>query len=247
MKYFADYYSNLSPYEEFDPKAFIGDDKIPQELCNFILALSLAYNDYKYYNISYDMLLKSTPEKKERNCACGECIGIQFHLIRLHISFVHELLKLIEENKDILEFPFFKEIIRVLSKEARDSWKIIIEAALPESLVPKKSNLLARIRNKIAFHYDAKELFAGYTEGFFENGKISQNACISRGNSIQNVRFYFADLAVQSYLEKKLNINTGDFLKDFSKIMKGINVALYDICTKFIQRRGFAWKKPYKP
>jgi hypothetical protein len=245
MRYFDDYFLKLSPYLEFDPNAFIGNEDIPQQLCNFVLALSLAYNDYKYYNLSYDMLLKSGPENlKERTTVCGEYAGIKFHLIRLHIAFAHELLKLVEVNKDILQHPFFKETIRILSRKARESWGVIIEAALPEKVSEKTSNLLARIRNKMVFHYDAKELFAGYKKGFFEDGRALQNACISLGNTLENARFYFADLAVQGYLEKGLDIDTNRFISELEKIMRGINIALYDICTKFIQRRGFAWQKP---
>jgi hypothetical protein len=245
MKYFDDYFSKLSPYLEFDPNAFVGNKDVPQHLCNFILALSLAYNDYKFYNVSYDMLLKSGPANlKERTSVCGEYAGVKFHLIRLHIAFAHELLKLVEANKDILQHPFFKETLRMLSKKARESWNIILEAALPEKVPEKTSNLLARIRNKMVFHYDAKELFAGYKKGFFENDKTIQNACISLGNTLENARFYFADLAVQGYLEKGLDIDTSSFIAELEKIMRGINIALYDICTKFIQRRGFAWSEP---
>ncbi len=245
MKYFYDYFLKLTPYLEFDPNAFIENNDIPQQLCNFILALSLAYNDYKYYNVTYNMLLKSEPDNlKERTSVCGEYAGIKFHLIRLHIAFAHELLKLVETNKDILQHPFFKETIRMISKKARESWDIILEAALPEKVPEKTSNLLARIRNKTVFHYDAKELFAGYKKGFFEDGKTLQNACISIGNTLENVRFYFADVAVQGYLEKGLDIDTKHFIAELEKIMRGINIALYDICTKFIQRRGFAWKEP---
>lgn len=246
MSYFYDYYKNLSPYKEFNPKAFIGDDKVSQELCNFILVLSLAYNDYKYYNLSYNMILKSEPKKIERNPACGEYFGIKLHLFRLNISFIHELLELIERNKDLTELSFFKEIIRVLSPKARKSWKIVIDTISKESKLSSKSNLLARIRNKVAFHYDLEELFSGYKKGFFDNGEILENACISLGSYMGNVRFYFADLAIQAYLLKKLDITNKDFMSKLEKIMVGVNIALYEICTKFIQKRGFAWKNPVK-
>ena len=39
--------SELKPLDSFDKEAFIGDDEYSQELCNFILALALIWNDLK--------------------------------------------------------------------------------------------------------------------------------------------------------------------------------------------------------
>lgn len=245
MKYFAEYYSQLSPHDEFDPKAFIGNEDVPQELCNFVLALALTYNDYKYYSISFNMLLKSEPEgKPQRNSAWGEFTGIKFHIIRLHIGFVHELFKLIQGNKKVLEHPFFIEVIRVLNKKGRKSWDALIEAALADEATPKRSNSLHMVRNKVAFHYDTKELLAGYNSGFFKDGEALENACISRGNTLGEARFYFADKAIQGYIEKELDADVISFFKSLEQVMCDINIALYNICERFIQRRGFAWEKP---
>ncbi len=38
---------DLAPLEIFDPRAFQGDQDVPQELCGFVLSLALIYNDYK--------------------------------------------------------------------------------------------------------------------------------------------------------------------------------------------------------
>lgn len=245
MKSFSEYFSKLTPHKEFDPKAFIGNETVPQELCNFILALSLAYNDYKYYVLNYEMLLESEPKgKPQRNSAWDEYVGIKFYIIRLHIAFVHELFKLIQKNQRILEHVFLKEIIRNLNKKARESWRSLVEAALVDETAPKKSNPLHMIRNKVAFHYDTKELFAGYKKGFFEEAKTTQNACISLGNTIRNSRFYFADRAVQGYMEKGLDADIVKFAESLKKTLREINIALYGITERFIQRRGFAWREP---
>ncbi len=245
MKYFAEYSSKLSTHNEFDPRAFVGGKDIPQELCNFVLALALTYNDYKYYSISYNMLLKSEPlGKPQRNSLWGEYSGIKFHIIRLHIGFVHELFKLIQNNKRLLGHIFFKEVIRLLNKKARKSWEALIEAALVEEASSKKGSPLHMVRNKVAFHYDAKELLAGYNIGFFKNGETLEGACISLGNSLEEARFYFADRAIQGYIEKGLDTDIESFFKSLEQIMRDINISLYNICVTFIQRRGFAWRRP---
>ncbi|MFH2145790.1 MAG: hypothetical protein ABII75_07185 [Candidatus Omnitrophota bacterium] len=242
MTTFSDHFSKLAPLLEFDSKALIGDEKIPQELCSFILALALAYNDYKLYMISLIMLMDSEPDGQfERTPEWGEYAGIKLHIIRLHVGFAHELLKLIKKNARNIENDFFKEIIRKLSPKARKSWANLVNVAL----MKEKSNLLARIRNTVAFHYDADEVFSGYQAGFFKDG-VLQNACISKGNTLQESRFYFADLAIQGYFEKTVDTNIEDFYSSLIEIMQEINNALYEIVTKFIQGRGFAWRKPVK-
>lgn len=245
MKTFSDYSSQLIPHKEFDPNAFVSNDEVPQDLCNFVLTLSLVYNDYKFYTISYNMHVDSKPDSGPcRNSYWGEYIGIELHLLRLHIAFVHELFKVIRENKKILNYPFFKELIRVTPKNGRDAWNNLVKAALNKKPKNLKSNPLFMIRNKVIFHYDVKELFSGYRRGFFSNNKIKENACISAGDKLINSRFYFADLAIQSYLDRKIGIDPEKFISSLSKTMRTVNIALYHICIKFIQRRNFAWKEP---
>lgn len=225
----------------------MGNNEIPQELCNFILTLALVYNDFKYYMISYLMSSDCKPEgKRQRNSVWGEYTGIQLHIIRLHVGFAYELLNLIKNNERLLKGKFFSEITRILNRDARAAWKDLVNVALQRKIKGDRANLLARIRNKVTFHYDIDELFRGYKSGFFKDNDVLENACISLGNSIESSRFYFADLAIQGYLHKALNIDTKDFYSSLVKIMEEINTALYDICIKFIQRRGFAWKDPAK-
>lgn len=229
------------PHKEFDPKAFIGDESFPQELCNFILALALAYNDFKFYTISYKNLLDSKPEgDPKRNSVWGEYEGIKLHLIRLHIGFAHELFKLIQKNKGLVEHPFLKEVVRMLDKKARESWKTLVEAALTEA-TPRR-NPLFMIRNKIIFHYETKDLLSGYQKGFFEDQK--QDACLSEGGGLESSRFYFADVAVQGYLKKELGVNADEFFSSLGETMRDVNMALHHVVIGFIQRRNFAWRIP---
>ncbi len=233
------------PHKEFDPKAFVGDKNIPQALCNFVLALALVYNDFKFYSVNYKDLLDSRPEGKlERNSIWGEYEGIKLHLVRLHIAFAHELFKLIQENRELLENAFLKEVVRMLDRRARESWKTLVEAALMEETAARRSNPLFMIRNKIIFHYDTKELFSGYQTGFFKEQKVLQDACLSEGSNLEDSRFYFADLAVEGYLKKKLGLDADIFFSSLGEIIRDINMALHHIVIGFIQRRNFAWRIP---
>ena len=53
--------NNLNPLESFDKQVFISDDKYSQELCNFILALSLIWNDTKNLLLYYEYLKSLEP------------------------------------------------------------------------------------------------------------------------------------------------------------------------------------------
>jgi hypothetical protein len=52
---------NLNPLESFNKNAFIADEKYEQELCNFILALALVWNDTKNLLLYYEYLKSLEP------------------------------------------------------------------------------------------------------------------------------------------------------------------------------------------
>jgi hypothetical protein len=83
MKSFQDECSELAPPETFDPAAFLGDEAVPQELCNFILSLALIYNDCK--DITYSKLVLGEfrpPQPPRKNRLWGAWTGVDFHIIR---------------------------------------------------------------------------------------------------------------------------------------------------------------------
>jgi hypothetical protein len=53
-------------------------------------------------------------------------------------------------------------------------------------------------RNKVAFHYDPKEISRGYRIMFFE--RDAGPPSVSRGDAMESTRFYFADAAAEQYL-----------------------------------------------
>jgi len=74
--------AELAPLETFDPNAFVGNHEVPQNICNFLLTLALAYNDCK--NGIYSNLLladfKPTGAPK-RSRFWGAYSGIKFHYL----------------------------------------------------------------------------------------------------------------------------------------------------------------------
>ena len=58
-------------------------------------------------------------------------------------------------------------------------------------------------------------------------------------------RFYFADAAVDGYIKTNIEENEKDFFDKTAAYFITINKILHEICTKFINARGYAWK-PYR-
>jgi len=231
-------------HTEFDPDAFLGDILVSQDLCNFILTLALAYNDFKFYTIGQLNHLDSKPEGEQKlNSEWGEYAGVKLHYIRLHVAFANELLNLIKNNKKLLEDPFFKKVYKQLNKATKKSWDELVEVALSDDARPRKSNPLYKIRNKVIFHYDPEGLLAGYKKGFYENDK-KKPACISIGGSLESSRLFFADLAVEGFLKREIDLKDEDYFEPLRKTLREINNSLIHLVNTFIITRGFSYQLP---
>ena len=102
--------SSLSPLETFNKDAFIGDHEYSQDLCNFILAVSLIWNDTKNIMLFYEHIQSMKPKDKEfddpKNMPVmpiwGEISGLEIYLERSLIAVIHELFSLIKNSKKLL-------------------------------------------------------------------------------------------------------------------------------------------------
>ena len=100
--------------------------------------------------------------------------------------------------------------------------------------------MLFFLRNKIGYHYDAKELARGYKAAFGQ----SKPPYLSRGSSMKSTRFYFADAAAEAYmLDKAKDPEVRDFLKSSHLFLDQINQALHEIVTRFVTYQGFGWRE----
>jgi hypothetical protein len=240
---FKDVITQLSPLETFDPMAFQGDDKTPQKLCDFILALALAYNDLRD-SIFAQMLLADvaiandnlrTPEYALRN-------GLFMTALRLQVGFTRELLALVEENIDVIHEPSFKKILQKLSSGGKKAWSSIQTVACDKPANDSLSKALIIIRNKVAFHYDATQIGNAYKLAFLQNTEYGE-PLLSRGSSMRGTRFYFPDAVTQQYIKQKTNENIFiDFIEGKGTLILSINQALFELITKFINSRS-TWRK----
>jgi hypothetical protein len=244
MKSFQAECATLQSLQTFDPAAFEGDETVPQNLCNLVLALALIYNDCK--NTAYAALLlkESRPSgKHEINALWGTWSGIEWHLFRLMSSAVHELFILIQDHRDLLNHEFLIKVVKQLHPTSRKSWNSLIAAASDATPKDDFGHLLLRIRNKMVFHYDSKEIFRGFKKHFLVPTRSQDRAYISRGRSMSATRFYFADAAVQGYFREMVG---KDELRQLSikilDVVDSLNFALLGLVGQFIQQRGFAYR-----
>jgi hypothetical protein len=241
---FNDHANKLVPFETFDRDVFIGDPDVPQDVCNFVLSLALAYNDFRDVFFSRRLLdeleidINSPPTVllALRN-------GIENTIVRIQSGFIHELLKLLNDHQAIIKNKLIQDVIRQMSKPGKQSWQAILDVATSKSSDHPLARTLVLIRNKIAFHYDPKQIGRGYRSAFTDGNNYG-DPLISRGSALSQTRFYFADASSQEYM--LLNSPTEhelEFIRGEGEFINSINQAIYEIVTHFIQKRS-GWSKP---
>jgi hypothetical protein len=244
MKKFQEECSKLAQLETFDPLAFQADETVSQDLCNFILALALIFNDCKNLIYAYLVTAELRPEGEfVRNRLWGTFSGVQFHVFRDIIGLLHELFNLIHKNEHLLQQPFFKSVIHQIDKPAKKAWDTVTVVALGNMPADALGKSLLLVRNKISFHYDGKAIFIGYKHHFLKSKQLDERAFISRGNSMEESRFYFADAAAQGYLRSiEGRDNIEEPIMKIAELLDPVNHSLLAIVDAYIQKRGFAYR-----
>lgn len=200
--------AQLSDLETFDPNAFVGDKACPQELCDFVLALALAYNDFRNIVVGVAMLDDVRPKDMAHPTKeLGQFAGIQLHLIRLSAGVLRSLMELIEKNQAVMMHAKFVGLVKNLPAPAREAWLEVVGVAREKPSSNPLAMLLVRVRNKVTFHYDPVELSRGYSDAFLSS---TMDPYISRGASMAAARFYFADAAAELYVRSITDTATTD-------------------------------------
>lgn len=232
----------LGALESFDPEVLRPTDKGERDICSFILALALVYNDVKDCRLALSALHPYLPKAPVISAATGQACGLQNHLFRHFYAVLYELMRLIKENPKPQAAQSFRDTISSLSKGDRKIWEDIFKLA---NGGPKTSGLLralVRVRDNTASHYyGLSGLAEGYDEHFFAgSGPATESAYLSRGNTVASARFYFADAAVQGYHNVAIKALSPEEVNELSA---NVSLALYQIVTRFIERRARGFYK----
>lgn len=237
----------LAKLQHFDPAAFVSEDKDTQKLCDFILTLALIYNDFCDLLFIFDLHLKNppVPDYPKVSTERGHYTGMQLHIMRLIYSLFRETLYLIRGRKEIVDSSSFQEIYRSLSKEDKACWSALVAAANEETGGATEFNrFLETIRSKVTFHYvDISHISNGYRRHFYgDSGQKLQDAFISRGMSMSEDRFYFADAAIENSMKLWREGREEEFQKQTKDYSQNIGAAIRAIVNNFIQNfRHVAW------
>jgi hypothetical protein len=235
----------LAPLESFDPAAFVGDARVSQDVCNFVLTLALAYNDCKDAIYAHTALVECKPAEPPRKTKVwGAFAGAQFHAFRAVASVIHEVCERIREDDDVLRDEFFCSVVRDLPAPSREAWEALVDVALQATPKEGLGKHLHRLRNKLTFHYDPAALFIGYEEHFLSERKRDDRAFVSRGENMRGTRFFFADAAATGYARSVAGTEAAEELRgDLQDAVNRVNHGLMVLVTTFIARRGRAYRR----
>ena len=235
--------ARLAPLETFDPNVFVSDAEFPPEMCHFVLALAVVYNDLRDLMVAYMCLEPILPPMNTGPTpAVGNVMGVSVHLMRSFAGVLHEAFELIRSNSDVVESAKFKQIVSNLHPEARESWLALAAVAEGKAISSPLTKMLLFARNKVAFHYDPKEIARGFRLAFIGTGR---EPYVSRGQSMAEARFYFADAAVSEYMNIAGDTAAaGDFMKARTQVFHQVNHALREIVFGFVVKRRAGWRQP---
>jgi hypothetical protein len=153
------------------------------------------------------MLIDNYEKPKDANPTshAGNYSGTIVQIKKLIASTIDEFFIFLEKNSDIFAENEFKEVVARLSKTDRQLWNAMVVAAHGKlSTVTNLLNSIVQIRNNLTYHYyqSGKVLRNGYISRFFGKIKDDRNkfAYYSLGDTLETIRFYFSDAAVEESL-----------------------------------------------
>ncbi|HVR40726.1 MAG TPA: hypothetical protein VMU84_16640, partial [Thermoanaerobaculia bacterium] len=234
--------SRLAPLETFDVNAFVGDQRTPQHVCDFVLALAVAFNDLRDLITAQQVVRDTRPRDIRISPELGEYYGLHAHWIRMMIGVLKALTEVISENERAMNDPFFRGLLKSLSKTYREAWEVTVNAALATTAKGDRfGRMLFFARNKVAFHYDPKEISRGYQLKFMQKG--DSPPYVSRDDAMEGTRFYFADASAEEYLLYASGAADGkEFFDSGWAILPDISHAIREIVIRYVNARGYGWR-----
>ncbi|MDO8183653.1 MAG: hypothetical protein Q7T49_01535 [bacterium] len=232
--------SNLIPEE-------LGD-KDTEDYRAFLLTLSVIFNDLKGLIILHDTLpdIYRKPPDEETSSHSGEYNGLEIQLLRMLFATLHEFLEFIKEKHKIYEGKYFQQLLSSCSRNTQQIWTILSDTSRRVSPVNSEMNKLKeladklqQIRDNISFHYQTrKKLMEGFRRFFYGIMKITPEAkkwvfWSGTKTSFGDIHFYYADAALQGYLEEK---DTSKAFELMSLIAKAISDVLLEYHEKLPNR-----------
>lgn len=233
----------LHRLQQFDPKGFSADEKTPQEVCDLFLALAQIYNDCKDSVYAW-VLLNGYAHGRgpEISPEWGAVNGLVEHTVRYQMGILHELLKLIEKNRDTIDQPAFRKVVKQLTGPSKVAWQTLVDIADSKGSGSEVGRVLLLVRNKVGSHYDPKAIGIAYRARFLGTDPVGP-AMVSRGQNMQESRFYFADAAAQEYVQIAIRQCKDPVNRDqIARTVDLLNHAIVQLVDRFLTSLGYGYR-----
>lgn len=238
---YDDYVKELVPLEHISAGVFEPEDTVPANVCNLVLSLALAYNDLRDVMLAH-LLLNEVRPLDEHNIspARGNFGGMRTSVLRIQAGVIHELIDLVRRSKDAATHTAFLALVKKLTPRGRAAWSSLTNVAFDQPKSDPLGKALLLLRNKVSFHYDPTEIKSALKS--YLDKAPDKRLFMSRGEAMRYSRFYFADAAAQQYLlDKATEPVVDEFLRAEGKLLEDVNKALYEIITRFVEFRRYAY------
>lgn len=244
---------NTRKLRKLKPDGILAEKKEPaDQLAGCFLVLALVFNDIKALTTFQGFISEfRKPDDGEISGHAGVYGGLRLHILKMSAGLLNEFLKFIRENRNILESQGFKQHLQSMSRDGASLWNLLITTSgkknpgstKEQSSREKFEELLARIRNETAFHYaqSSEALILGYRSKFFgvkNKGSNNIEAAYYSGGSMtdyEGTRFYYADAALQGYLEDRI-ASVGELdlvVKDMYDLLIAVSKIISGILTEY--------------
>lgn len=232
---------NVAPKRDVSPQLLVRHAS--DELGRFFLALALAFNDLKGL-VLLDQYLSAVgrPDPTDWTSHAGQWRGVAVQMHRWIGGVIHEVMVLIKNNRRTVRGKEMQALVSQLGSDSSGAWTELVDAALDTS--GNASQLLLRIRNSAAFHYDAKSLVQGFMKQFIADAASAPTEAnrapqYSIGVDMDGTRFFYADAAVQqTMMALGLQHGAPEADRHLVELASKLNDALVPLIVAFIQSRS---------
>jgi hypothetical protein len=248
----------LAPLETFNAELLLPNCSYPRKLCEFIIALSLVWNDMKSIHLYLAHMQNISKEFLEKHGALnkfsGESLGILNFIQKINIGIIWELKILIKDSEKVINSNAFKKICENIGENGKndkeyyqENWNTLVNCALERYDEGNPlADALKKIRNKITNHYNKREIFSAFKKRFKTEIEKKQGSkprpedlpYISRGDSMAQTRLFFADAVVEKYIEINARQSDSDLIEELNMINNSLNPAIKALVISFIKLRG---------
>lgn len=189
----------LGDLSEISPSLIVRDEH--DLVGRLILRLAVAFNDLKGMILldQYRLAFAGTAAN-EISAHAGQSAGLLIQVHRFIGGIVNEALKVIDEERTAIDGAEVAELLASLPTPVQNFWRDIISEAQNSPQATNRTNraMLARLRNKSAFHYDGTNLYEAFHHFFTDTPTVyNAKAYYSAGVDMDGTRYFFADAAAQ--------------------------------------------------